>query len=211
VTADPRATDPLPTDPRTTDPRETLNRALDTAGLVVARITPDQASLPTPCESWNVGTLANHLINGLDRFRVAAVGETPDWSQPMPDVDGDWAGEFRVRSEALAAAWASVPDIGATRSTGLGDVPISFVVTQQIAEVAQHTWDLATATGQRDLPDEAVATEALAWARQALKPEFRGPESEGKAFGAEHQIADDAPAPDRLAAFFGRDPSFRAV
>src|SRR5262249_17468703 len=88
------------------DPRATQYLALAPAVLVVPRITSDQSSLPTPCESWDVGAVANHLINGLERLRTAAVGETPDWSRPMPDIDGDWAGEFRARADALSAAWA---------------------------------------------------------------------------------------------------------
>src|SRR5262245_52616397 len=59
-----------------TDPRATLGRALDQAGMVIARITPDQVKHATPCQSWDVGTVANHLINGVDRFRRTVAGET---------------------------------------------------------------------------------------------------------------------------------------
>jgi uncharacterized protein (TIGR03086 family) len=211
MSSDPGATDRT-TDPRATlDPRTTLSRALDQAGLVVAHITPDQWTNPTPCRSWDVSAVANHLINGLDRFRTTASGEKADWSQPMSDVEGDWAVEFRKRADGLAAAWAAVPDIQASMSTGLGELPMSFVVYQQVAEIAQHTWDLATATGQRDGLDGEVAAEALDWAEKALKPEYRGSEESGKAFGDQRPIADDASTPDRLAAFFGRDVDFTGV
>ncbi|MEC3954727.1 hypothetical protein VMT65_16935 [Nocardia sp. CDC153] len=55
--------------------------------------------------------------------------------------------------------------------------------------------------------DPEHAEYGLAWSKQLLKPEFRGP---GKAFGHEVPIADDAPAYDRLAAWFGRDPGWTA-
>jgi uncharacterized protein (TIGR03086 family) len=190
------------------DPRITLGHALDQAGMVIARITPDQAGHPTPCESWDVGAVANHLMNGLDRFRATAAGETVDWTAPLPVVDGAWAEVFRERAEALAAAWAAVADINATTSTRMGERPMSFIVDQQVAELAQHAWDLAVATGQRDMLDDNIAAEALMWASQTLKPEFRGPESSGKAFGEQRPFAADAPTCDQLAAFFGRDPSF---
>lgn len=45
---------------------------------------------------------------------------------------------------------------------------------------------------------------ALAWARTAMRPEFRGDEASGMAFGPEVEVPGDAPAEDRLAAFFGR-------
>jgi len=41
----------------------------------------------------------------------------------------------------------------------------------------------------------------LDWARDNLKPQFRG-----QAFGPEVPVDPDAPLYDRLAAFFGRDP-----
>jgi hypothetical protein len=37
--------------------------------------------------------------------------------------------------------------------------------------------------------------------------QFRGDEASGQSFGAEVAVADDAPLYDRLAGFFGRDPS----
>ena len=176
--------------------------------MVVAHITPDQAGHPTPCQSWDVSALANHLINGLDRFRATVMGEKVDWGTPLPDVEGEWASVFHDRADALMAAWAEVPDIDAKRPSPMGELSMSFLAGQQIAEVAQHTWDLAAATGQRDTLDDAIAAEALAWTRGALSPEFRGPEASGKAFGDERPVAADAPVCDQLAAFFGRDPAF---
>jgi hypothetical protein len=42
---------------------------------------------------------------------------------------------------------------------------------------------------------------------QNLKPQFRGDEESGRAFGPKVPVPDDAPLYDRLAAFFGRDAS----
>ena len=49
--------------------------------------------------------------------------------------------------------------------------------------------------------DPKLAEAALAWARENLKPQFRG-----QAFSAEIRVPDTAPAYDRLVAFFGRQP-----
>ena len=190
------------------DPRPTLARALDQAGMVIARVTPDQASHRTPCESWDVRALGNHLINGIDRFRATVAGEKVDWGAPVPDVEGEWAQVFHDRADALTAAWAAVPDIDAKRPSPMGELAMSFIASQQIAEIAQHTWDLAAATGQRDTLDDAIAAEALTWTRGALSPEFRGSEASGKAFGEVRPVGGDAPMCDQLAAFFGRDPAF---
>jgi uncharacterized protein (TIGR03086 family) len=193
------------------DPRPTLARALDQAGMVIAHVTPDQASHPTPCDSWDVQALGNHLINGLVRFRATVVGDKVDWGAPVPDIEGEWATVFHDRADALTAAWAAVPNIDAKRPSPMGELTMSFIASQQIAEIAQHTWDLAAATGQRDTLDDAIAADALAWTRGALSPEFRGPEASGKSFGEARPVEADAPMCDQLAAFFGRDPAFTGV
>ncbi len=190
------------------DPRPMLGRAVDQAGMVIAHITPDQAGYPTPCQSWDVNALANHLLHGLDRFHATVLGEKVDWGTSLPDVEGEWAQAFHDRADALMAAWGAVPDIDATRPSAMGELSMGFLAGQQTAEIAQHTWDLAAATGQRDALDDAIALEALGWTRGALSPEFRGPEDSGKAFGDERPVDADAPACDQLAAFFGRDPAF---
>ena len=80
------------------------------------------------------------------------------------------------------------------------------IVDQQIAELAVHGWDLAVATGQSTPLDTEVGDTALTWARTALQPQFRGSEDEGKAFGPEVDVPEDAPLYDRLAGFFGHRP-----
>ena len=47
--------------------------------------------------------------------------------------------------------------------------------------------------------DAELGQASLDWAKQSLKPEFRG-----QSFGPEVPTADNAPVYDKLAAFFGR-------
>jgi hypothetical protein len=61
------------------------------------------------------------------------------------------------------------------------------------------------ATGQQTGLDPALAEHALRWSRQMLRPEFRGPD---RAFGPEVPVRPDAPACQRLAGWFGRDPNW---
>jgi uncharacterized protein (TIGR03086 family) len=71
-----------------------------------------------------------------------------------------------------------------------------------------HAWDLRTATGQTRHLDPQLAETSLAWGRTVLRPEYRGDEASGKAFGPEVTVPDDAPSYDRLAAFYGRHPEW---
>jgi uncharacterized protein (TIGR03086 family) len=93
----------------------------------------------------------------------------------------------------------------AGRLPGGARAPLRSRADQQIAELAVHGWDLVAATGQRADLDPALAEHALRWCRQMLRPEFRGP---GRAFGPEVAASPDAPAYQRMAGWFGRDPDW---
>jgi len=183
-----------------------LSEVLDLAESLIEGLRPEQAGLPTPCQSWDVRALVAHLVNDTGQFAGAAVGGRPDRDVPTPEVRGDWANAFRAGAAGLRAAWERAGDLSQEIELPIGRVPRSFVASQQIAEFAVHSWDLATATGQRpSFPDQACEA-ALSWARTALLPEFRGDEASGMAFGPQVDVPGDARAEDRLAAFFGRHP-----
>ncbi len=200
----PVPTDPMITEPVTTDPVTLLHRALDQTGAIIAGIRDDQEHLRTPCRSWDVTKVVAHLVHDLEQFTERASGGTPDWSAPMAAVDGDYIDAYRAGATALVQAWRDAGDLtGTTSMPGMGEVAKRFPVDQQIAEIAVHGWDLAVATGQSTHLDPEVANTALAWARTALRPAFRGGEDEDKAFGPEVDVPEDAPPYDRLAGFFG--------
>lgn len=189
----------------TTDPLTLLSAALDQTGAIIVGIRDDQQHLPTPCRSWDVTELVAHLVHDLTQFTERASGGTPDWSAPSATVEGNPVDAYRSGANALVQAWRAAGDLSGTiEMPGMGEVPKRSPLDMQIAELAVHGWDLAVATGQsRDLNPE-VGGAALTWGRTALGPQFRGGEDEGKAFGPEVDLPQDAPLYDRLAAFFGR-------
>ena len=182
-----------------------LDRALDqTAGLIAAT-DASQAGLATPCAGWDVRALVSHLAGqDLRNFLVSARGESADWQAPDDEIGDDWAAVFRERAESLRAAWRAA-DLDRLVTGPGGEAPLRLRADQQITELAVHDWDLAKATGQPTRLDPALAEHALRWSRQMLRPEFRGPD---KAFGLEVPVPEDAPAYDRLAGWFGRDPGW---
>ena len=189
---------------RTTDPVTLLAAALEQTGAIIVGIRDDQQHLPTPCRSWDVATLVAHVVQDLAQFTERATGGTPDWSAPVPDPGDDDIDAYRKGAAALVQAWRAAGDLsGTVEMPGMGEVAKRFPVDQQIAEFAVHGWDLAVATGQSTHLDPEIAETALSWGRTALSPQFRGGEDDGKVFGPEVELAEDAPVYDRLAGFFG--------
>ena len=183
-----------------------LERALDQTAAVIAAIPASQSGLPTPCPDWDVRALVRHLIGqDMRNFLVSARGETVDRQAPADELGDDWAAEFRDRAGPLLAVWRAADPAQPIAGPGGGEAPLRGRVDQQIAELAMHGWDLVKATGQRADLDPAVAERALDWSHRVLRPEFRGPD---KAFGLEVPVPPDAPAYERLAGWFGRDPGW---
>ncbi|MGB3440437.1 MAG: TIGR03086 family metal-binding protein [Actinophytocola sp.] len=177
---------------------ELVARALDQAGTVVAKVAPEQAGLPTPCAEWDVRRLVRHLVDEVARFAESTA--TGQRGTSEGDVLGDdWAAAFQHAAAALLAAWRAPGALDRTTRLPGGEVPASWTLGQHVTEIAVHTWDIATATGQPTDLDPAVGAAALEWAHANLVPEIRG-----EHVGPEVAIAADAPLYDRLAAFGGR-------
>jgi uncharacterized protein (TIGR03086 family) len=168
---------------------DVLARGLDQASKLLAEVSDDQLAGPTPCEAWSVADLVDHLVAAPWKFARAVRGEHLDRSAPTPHVGPERAEVFHAGAEDLLAAW---------RALGGADEPT--MIDWQSAEIAVHTWDLATSLGRstHDL-DTTVAERGLAFMRTNLTPENRTP-----AFGPERPPPHDADPYQQIAAFAGR-------
>ena len=185
---------------------ELLDRALQQMRSVLADIRSEQGDLPTPCAAWNVRTLAGHVaVQDLRNFAVRARGEMADWHAPYEDLGDDWLAQFDAGATLLRDTWRAADPNRQIELPGGQSLPLVSLADQQIAELCVHAWDLARATGQDVDLDIEPAERGLEWARRMLRPDARG---EGKAFGEEVPVPDDAPIYDRLAGWFGRDPGW---
>jgi uncharacterized protein (TIGR03086 family) len=146
---------------------------------------------PTPCPQWSVKDLVDHIVAAPSRFARMVRGEEVDWSA-TPSAGREPATQFRAHAEDLLRAVADDAAPGG---------PVA--VTWQCAELAVHTWDLATAIGRStgDL-DAEVAERGLAFMRAGLTEDNRAP-----AFGPERPAPEGADAYQRIAAFAGRSIS----
>jgi uncharacterized protein (TIGR03086 family) len=168
---------------------DVLSRALDQTEGVLAQVSRDQLTDPTPCSDWDLSALVAHLVADTRNFALMALGDSPDWGA-QPTLPDDWTAEFRSGADELLTAWHSAGDSASAQS-----------IDMQTAELAVHTWDVVQALGvDVDLDDE-VAQRGYDLMSGALDDDNRG-----EAFGPPVPCADDAPVYDRLVAFAGRSP-----
>jgi len=181
---------------------EALERAVRSTRAVLGAVHADQLSAPTPCASWKVSDLINHIVGGQLFFASVARGDRP--SRDRPDFSaGDFVSDFEQGSAAAIAAFDAPGAMERTMHLPFGDMPGAIFVTIAATDTFIHGWALAKATGQPADLDPALAAELLSATRPFLSDSLRGPE--GKAsFGPEQPCASDAPSADQLAAFLGR-------
>jgi uncharacterized protein (TIGR03086 family) len=189
------------------DRRPSLFQAYEHAADVVAGVKPDQLPDPTSCPQFDVATMIDHLVGAADRAAALGRGAAPaDGKFPHVEL-ADAPGELRAAGRDARAAWSDPARLVATIELPWGEVYSGAnVVDMYLAELATHTWDLATATGQERRLDADLAGPALDGARAMLKPEYRDLLEVGSPYGQEMTPPDDATSWERLAAFMGRQP-----
>ena len=184
-----------------------LERAIVSTRGVLERVTSEQLDNDTPCASWKVRDVVNHIVGGTYSFAATAkTGEMPEGGGADAGRDfaaGDRLASFDRGAGDAVAAFSAPGVLDKTLKLPFGDLPGGVFVNIAASDVFQHGWDLAKSTGQSTDLDPALATELLEFGRAAIQEQFRGPD--GKApFGAEVTAPESATAADQLAAFLGR-------
>jgi len=183
-----------------------LQQACAATDAIVEHVHDDQLALPTPCDSWDVRALLNHLLGTLALGQALLSASPP--SVPMAPGElpaGDLVGDdphkaYRLGVEALLQA-ASGDAFERAHATPLGDMPGAILGGFTTLDILVHGWDLALATGQPTALDDNLAESVLAFARQTITADTRAPR-----IGPEIAVPADATATDRLVAYLGRRP-----
>ena len=165
---------------------------------LVAGITPEQLSQPTPCTNFTVEGVLEHMIGGATAFAPAFRGQ--DASAAAPPSGGTVQDRWRAAMAELGAAVNSPGSQERTVAAPFGEVP-GAVFTRFVAfDGLVHGWDIATATGQAYEPRPELVAEVDGFARQALNDAMR----DGDTFKVPTDAPSDASPIERLAAFTGR-------
>lgn len=180
-----------------------LERAYARTRSILVNVTPEQLSAPTPCRSWQVRDLLNHLI-GATFFYAETLNTGAAPSPVEADFSsGDLIATYDEAADRALTAFAAPGTEEKTVTLRLGPLPGRVFMGIAATDVLVHGWDLARATGQPTDFEPELAEQLLDGARALLQPSLRG--DDGKApFGLEQPAPADACASDRLAAFLGR-------
>ena len=186
------------------DQESVYRRSVEGWTARVEAVRPDQWSLPTPCEDWDVRALVNHVV-----------GEDV-WTEPlmrgstMEEVgdrfEGDLLGDdpHEAAREAASGATGAVAETLPTQGKvhlSYGEEDMGEYVAQLTADHLIHGWDLAVATGgASELDDDLVEAVAEWFAEREEMYRSAG------AIGERVEAAGDAQS--QLLARFGRDPQW---
>lgn len=182
---------------------DSLARAFASTRAVVGAVSSDQLDAPTPCLSWNVRDIINHLVAGSFWFAgTMNTGSAPRFG----DTDYCVADYVASYDEGIAAALAAFRAPGAMRQTlslhfGSMSAPAFLVLATN--DAFAHGWDIARALGMSTDLDPDLACQLMEPVVAWIQPANRGADTE-MPFGPERIAPADAPVADQLAAFLGR-------
>jgi uncharacterized protein (TIGR03086 family) len=203
------------------DPRPLFAAAVRIADPVIAGVRPEQLDRPSPCVDFDVRGLLDHLVFVLHRVAAIGRGDEAFAAGSLGDTKvehSDWAADWRSRAADVEAAWADPTRLTDTVVLPWATMTGAETLATYVAEITTHTWDVATATGQRAEWDDEVCQVALDTMRRELPMADRTPMWEAfratapanfqfdAPFANAVAVAADAPLIDQLVAWTGRRP-----
>jgi uncharacterized protein (TIGR03086 family) len=181
-----------------------LERAQAMTKNVMALVNDDQLGMPTPCKSWCVRDVIDHLISGNHLFATKLTSVSPEVDSSTAPGINQLRNEFDVACVRAVDAFSVPGALEGVVTMPAGEFPATIYLALATCENFLHGWDIADAIDMRSLMDNDLAESLLSGPiARGLKEEMRGPDREAS-FGPRHSVGDDAPMADQLAAFFGR-------
>lgn len=189
--------------PEASSPAQTHCEIAGRFGELVRAAPAELWDAPAPVQGWTARDVVRHPLTWLPGFLLGGAGvELPGG----PSVDDDPVAAWQTHADAVQGLLDDPTTAARTLSNPyIGELPLADAVDRfYTADLFQHTWDLARATGQEPELDErrcAELLEGMAQMEEILR-------SSGQ-YGPRVDVPAGASAQDRLIGFIGRDPSWR--
>ena len=188
--------------------QELLESAVSYALAAAALVTPQLLPRPTPCASWDLETLLDHLSDSIGVLHEAIVtaGISPG---PAQDCDGpgrDPVARLRGQAARLLGTCAATRPAGSLVAIGDRELTASMVAVTGAVEVSVHGWDIFVACGAaRPVPPD------LAAGLLPIAPLLIAPGTRPGLFADLVRLPGPAGPGDQLIAFLGRNPRLRGA
>jgi uncharacterized protein (TIGR03086 family) len=185
------------------DSTDALGAAFEVARAQLTDVDPARLGDRTPCQSWDVRTLVNHMI-AAPRFAASRVSGTPMSGAANEDfANGDLVAAHAETTRMTMDAFGAPGALDRPIALPFGERPGRFLMFFVASDQFAHAWDLARTLRHSTDIAPTLAAELLDEARTMVTPEMRGADGTA-AFGPEATPPAGASAADQLAAYLGR-------
>ena len=140
---------------------ETFERAVGVAKQVLAGVSAEQLDQPTPCATWDVRALINHIVAGSYWFAASTeAGQAPAGDERPDFASGDFVASYQDGSSKALAAFGAPGALEKTVKLPFGEYQGAGFMGLATIDTFTHSWDLAKATGQPADLDPELAVHA---------------------------------------------------
>lgn len=187
---------------------QTMTRAAAPLHGLVATLTDDDLTRPTPCTGYDIAGLVAHLLfwapalAGAGTRRPAPPAAAAE-ADLLPLAPG-WPEALRASVDEVAAAWSGPGAWEGSAEFAGAEMPAAVLGGMALGELVVHGWDLAAALGV----DIAWDDEVLA-GLHAMVAATAAQGREMGAYGPEVPVAETAPLLDRILGLTGRSPAWQ--
>lgn len=160
---------------------------------------------PTPCGSWDVRTLVNHMVSAprVAAARVSGLSGTPPDELARDFAAGDMVDAYDESARVAMVAFSAPGALEKPVELPVGTMPAALLMFFAASDQVTHAWDLARAIGASTDLAPGLAAALLDEATETVTLAMRGEEGEAP-FGLPQTAPPGASNADRLAAFLGR-------
>jgi uncharacterized protein (TIGR03086 family) len=188
--------------------QELLESAVSYALAGAALVTPQLLPRPTPCASWGLETLLDHLGDsiGVLHEAIATAGISPGPAQGYDGPGRDPVARLRGQAARLLGTCAAAGPTGRRVAIGDRELTASMVAVTGAIEITVHGWDIFVACGAARPVPPGLAAVLLPIAPLVITPGTRP-----GLFADPVRLPGPAGPGDQLIAFLGRHPRLRAA
>jgi uncharacterized protein (TIGR03086 family) len=188
--------------------QELLESAVSYALAGADLVIPQGLTRATPCASWDLEMLLDHLSDSIEVLgeAIATAGISPGPAQGYDGPRRDPVARLRGQAAGLLGTCAAAGPAAHRVAVGDRELTASMVAVTGAIEITVHGWDIFAACGAtRPVPP------GLAAVFLPIAPLLITPRTRPGLFADPVRLPGPADPGDQLIAFLGRHPGLRAA